>query len=512
MALKSLFIIFIFIQLYLSNTSEIVSISFNSFYKKGTNNIISSIDDLAHSNLHSKISIGEPSYEIIAFLSVQHSYFSITPNHFSKNVNDFLSHYDILKSNSFKNITTNGRNLIDTNYDSVAKEKFEINMFNYLKNERYNRTIDDMIFIYNDDIKNKNNKESNYYLNIGFQIINKKKYKERENFNFIHQLKKRDIIKNYDWCIFFEKGKNENGIFLYNPDELIYAKGELLIGDLPSNYNSNYHISQLLTTYSIYNDNFFKWALEFSNIFYNKTVNESININYVDVQININNYIILAPIVYFHNIKKDFFDYYISNNICKLYQGIEYTTFFCEKSDKFNEEHLKKFPTLYMDHKEFQYTFEFTYEDLFVEKDGKYWFLIALSSFNKDLGDWHMGIILLRKYNLIFNQDSKTISFYNTNLPIIDSQNPEKKYSGINNIRYIAILLVIFLVTCIIVVFIIKSYKRNYMFKPNKEKKRLNHIYDNEDFDYIEHDNFDINKKLYNKQNLLMEMKGLIYT
>ena len=299
---------------------------------------------------------------------------------------------------------------------------------------------------------------------------------------------------------------------MYNPDELIYAKGELLIGDLPSNYNSNYHISQLLTTYSIYNDNFFKWALEFSNIFYNKTINESININYVDVQININNYIILAPIVYFHNIKKDFFDYYISNNICKLYQGIEYTTFFCEKSDKFNIEHLKKFPTLYMEHKEFQYTFEFTYEDLFVEKDGKYWFLIALSSFNKDLGEWHMGIIFLRKYNLIFNQDSKTISFYNTNLPIIDNRNPEKKYAGINYLRYIAILLVIFLVICVILVFIIKLYKRKYMFRPNKEKKRLNHIYDNDDFDYIEHKNFDINKRIYNKQNLLMEMKGLIYT
>ena len=213
MALKSLLIILIFNQIYLSNTSEIVSISFNSFYKKGTNNIISSIDDLAHSNLHSKISIGEPSYEIIAFLSVQHSYFSITPNHFSKNVNDFLSHYDILKSNSFKNITTNGRNLIDTNYDSVAKEKFEINMFNYLKNERYNRTIDDMLFIYNDDIKNKNNKESNYYLNIGFQIINKKKYKEKENFNFIHQLKKETLSKIMIGVYFSKKEKMKMEFF-----------------------------------------------------------------------------------------------------------------------------------------------------------------------------------------------------------------------------------------------------------------------------------------------------------
>ena len=512
MAWKSLFIIFLLSQLYLIYSSEIVSIPFKSFYKKGPNYTLSSIDDLAHSNLHSKINVGEPSYEIITFLSVHHSYFSMTPNHNTKNVNDFFSHYDISKSNSFKNITTNGRNLIDTNYDSVAKEKFELNIFNYKKNERYNVSIDDMIFIYNDDIKNRDTNEKIYYLNIGFQIINKIKYKERENYNFIHQLKKRNIIKNYDWCIFFERGRNENGNFLYNPDELIFAKGELLIGDLPSNYNANFHKSQLLTTYSIYN-NFIKWAIEFSKIYYNKTLNDSLNINYVDVQLNINNYIILAPIVYFHNIKKDFFDYYISVNICKLYQGIEYTTFFCEKSNKFNIEHLKKFPTLYMDHSEFQYTFEFTYEDLFVEKDGKYWFLIALSSFNKDLAEWHMGIIFLRKYNLIFNQDSKTISFYNTNLPIINSQNSEKIYAKKNLIKYFVVLLVIIIIIiCVVLVIIIKSYIRKHIFKTNKEKKRLNHIYDNTDFDYVEHENFDINKKDYNKQSILMEMKGLIYT
>jgi len=57
---------------------------------------------------------------------------------------------------------------------------------------------------------------------------------------------------------------------LYNPDELINAKGKLLIGDLPNNYNpNNFNENQLLTTYSIYNNLFFKWGLEFSNIYYN---------------------------------------------------------------------------------------------------------------------------------------------------------------------------------------------------------------------------------------------------
>ena len=514
MALRLPFIIIILSQLYLINNSEIVSISFNSFFKQGTKTNITSIDDLAHTNLFSKINIGTPSYEIKTFLSVQHSFFSITPNRISKNVNDFLSHYDLKKSNSFKNITVNGRYLLDTNYDSIAKETFQLNMFNYIKKEYHNISIDDMIFIYNDNKNKDNNLANSYYLNIGLQIINQKKYKERENFNFIHQLKKRNIIQNYDWSIFFEKGKIANGSFLYNPDQLINAKGQLLIGDLPSKYNQNFHKSQMLTAYSIYSDKLFKWALEFSNIYYNKSMNETIKISIAEVHLNINNYIILSPMTYYYNIKKDFFDYYINTNQCKNYIGSEYRTFYCDKTENFTIENLKKFPTLYMEHIEFQYIFELTYEDLFIEKNGKYWFLIALSSFNSDLEEWFMGIIFLRKYSLIFNQDSKTISFYNPNLPIINNNNNKSENLFNKNIiakYYIIIIIIIFVtIICVILYFIIRLYLGKKFFKLNKERKRLNHIDDN--FDYIEQKNFDINKKGNYGKNLLMEMKGLIYS
>ena len=371
-----------------------------------------------------------------------------------------------------------------------------------------------MIFIYNDNKNKDNNLANSYYLNIGLQIINQKKYKERENFNFIHQLKKRNIIQNYDWSIFFEKGKIANGSFLYNPDQLINAKGQLLIGDLPSKYNQNFHKSQMLTAYSIYSDKLFKWALEFSNIYYNKSMNETIKISIAEVHLNINNYIILSPMIYYYNIKKDFFDYYINTNQCKNYIGSEYRTFYCDKTENFTIENLKKFPTLYMEHIEFQYIFELTYEDLFIEKNGKYWFLIALSSFNSDLEEWFMGIIFLRKYSLIFNQDSKTISFYNPNLPIINNNNNKSENLFNKNIiakYYIIIIIIIFVtIICVILYFIIRLYLGKKFFKLNKERKRLNHIDDN--FDYIEQKNFDINKKSNYGKNLLMEMIGLIYS
>ena len=444
---------------------EIVSIPFNSQYNRKNKKSITSLDDLADTNLYTKISIGEPSHEIQAFLSVQHSYFSISSSKNIKNINDFQSHYNIIKSNSFKNILT-GRTLAEANYNSMAMEKFKLNIFNYKKREYYNTSINDMIFIYN----NKDNvNEKSYYLNIGFQIINQKFFKEREKYNFITQLKKREIIGNYDWSIFFKKGPNNNGNFLYNPDYLLNAKGEILIGDLPNNYNpNNFNIQQLKKTYSKYTPLLFKWGLEFKNIYFYKNNNESNiisnkngtnmeNISVTDVQININQYIILSPLIYFYKIKTYFFDYYIKEGICKINEGIEYKTISCEKSKKFGIDNLKKFPSLFMEHHEFNYTFEFTYEDLFLEKDNNYWFLVALSSFKNDLEEWNMGIIFLRKYNLIFNQDTKTISFYNTNIIIEDID--DKKW---NRIALISILTII-LIGIFFIIGIIYIYAKKYL-------------------------------------------------
>ena len=196
----SLLLQIIIISIFISSkvySHEIVSIPFNSYFNHRSKKNISSLDDLAKVNLYSKISIGEPSHEIQAFLSVQHSYFSISTSKIVKNINDFQSHYNIVKSNSFKNISTQ-RCLFEANYDSMAMEKIKLNMFNYRKKEYYNISVDDMIFIYNNNDKdinknndhNKNNKkeEKSFYLNIGLQIINQKLLKEREKYNFIYKI------------------------------------------------------------------------------------------------------------------------------------------------------------------------------------------------------------------------------------------------------------------------------------------------------------------------------------
>ena len=59
------------------------------------------------------------------------------------------------------------------------------------------------------------------------------------------------------------------------------------------------------------------------------------------------------------------------------------------------------------------YTFELDYNDLFILKDNKLYFLIG---FNKRSSyDWTFGIPFLKKYQLIFDQEREIIGIYNLN-------------------------------------------------------------------------------------------------
>ena len=88
--------------------------------------------------------------------------------------------------------------------------------------------------------------------------------------------------------------------------------------------------------------------------------------------------------------------------------------YYCEKSDEFGINELKQFPNLYFDNVDLNYTFVLTYKDLFIEMNGKYFFLVTE---NED-ESWLIGYSLLKKYQFVFNQDSRTVGFYNPDIPI----------------------------------------------------------------------------------------------
>ena len=153
----------------------------------------------------------------------------------------------------------------------------------------------------------------------------------------------------------------------------------------------------------------------------------------------------------------------------------------CNKSKNFNINELKKFPTLYFEHKELNYTFELSYKDLFIEKDDKYFFLVGAENNNNQ--NWFLTCIFLKKYQFAFNPDSKKISFYDKKINI-EEENKSQKIINNNNQKFLVIALIIISWILFIIIGIILG---KFLYKKYDKKKRANELEDN--YEYISNKN-----------------------
>jgi hypothetical protein len=223
--------------------------------------------------------------------------------------------------------------------------------------------------------------------------------------------------------------------------------------------------------------------LEFNNVYFYKN-NTKFNTTYKQeiyhnrAQLNFNDIFIYAPSLYITLIKNSYFENYISRNICHYYMDSLIESFYCDKSDNFTINNLKYFPTLYFEHIELNYTFEFTYQDLFFEKDNKYFFMVSPLI---EVDDWFLGDIFFSKYQFVFNHDSKTISFYNINLDFEHKENSTKTIIINKSMDWKLIILIIVLSSILFigVGFIVGKT----IYKKYKKKKRANELDD--DYDYV---------------------------
>ena len=471
----------LFFNEILNQTNEVVYLEFESYYKDGANIGNSFINDLQERRLYSELKIGESNLEIKLFLSMSHPFFAITPIHFENKENNLNSKYDFKESKSFKNITCPQKYFIESKKDIKAKETFKITLFNFNNKQFNEKSIEDMDIILgiNDQYKQKK-----YLVNLGLELIIKNQDIDKQEYNFIYQLKSRNIIDDYYITYIFDKGKNNNGQNLYNSDELFNSKGKIIIGDLLNYYqNNNSSKSQLVSIYSSSADSsLLHWAIKFNNIYYifgDKKENEIYKI----VNFDINSFMISAPKSYQYNIKFQFFNNYITKGICHLYSDLGFETYYCDKSELFTISNLKAFPPIFLQSNELQYTFELNYEDLFTEKDGKFWFLITFPTFN-DISEWYFGILFLRKYNFLFNYDSKIISFYNPNLPKEEKEQNKIDVSSSNN-KTIKIFIIIIVILSVFSVGL-GIYIAKICFENKKNKVRLNELNDNFEYETVE--------------------------
>ena len=298
------------------------------------------------------------------------------------------------------------------------------------------------------------------------------------NYSFIRELKKSTLINDYTYFIEYNKD---------NPDE-----GNIIFGVEPHEYDKDKYIEEQMVSistsqiaYDLY------WQLQFNEIYFDvkndKNELNRINITVLDVGLNHNLNIMIAPIDYLDEIEKYFFTKEkIKTNCTKNRLDNNFINFDCASKDD-----IKDFPTIYLVHRTLGYIFNITYEDAFIEYNGRYHCLIWIDMRYRQ--NWRMGKPFLKKYFFSYNGEKKIINFYDMKNSGTKKEEREKKEKekeeeeNKNDIAYI-ILIAILLLAVIGLSFVLTRI----FCKKGTKKKQANLLQDS-DIMPIENENEDNN-------------------
>ena len=255
--------------------------------------------------------------------------------------------------------------------------------------------------------------------------------------SFIYQIKSLCNLDNYGFYLNFFDDDN----------------GEIIIGTYPHLINKTYNEKNFIHKNTGMKDNTLYWIIDFDILRYdNEIIKDALNFKgFIEVEFGL----ISAP----YKMQFYFKDNYLNISFCKSELISNYYIYNCDLNYKI--ENLKN---LSFQIKGINYSFNLTYQDLFIKKNNKYVFVIVFTN-NEEIKDWVMGEKFLRKYQLIFDLDRKIIGFYT---PQNDSSNP----------FIIKFLLITFiLITILLLIYIFFRLK-----KPRKI--RANELLD-DNYDYI---------------------------
>ena len=271
-----------------------------------------------------------------------------------------------------------------------------------------------------------------------------------EVYNIFTILKEMDIITSYNWMVNYTSSDEGNfivGELLHNIDKQNYKEEDLLVG-----HPFTYSAMQL------------KWGLRMDDILFN---DENFRPNHECYFYYEYNYI--EGIDYLERELDKFFNDSFNNHTCAKV-NIKYPYgpnkfYYCNKTDYKNN--MKYFPPLQFLHKEMNYTFELTYEDLFIEKNDK----LILLIFFQDRGiTWKLGKPFLKKYGFIMNQDDKVVRFYE-----------KHGYQKNDDDNQKMVIMITMIGVGVIILVVLGIFIGKYLFK---KKRRLNTIDD--EYEYNE--------------------------
>ena len=424
--------------------------------------------------LISSISLGTPFKTLELYLTMDYRLFFIGKGYCLK---DSKSSYDPNKSSSF----------------SFNDKKFYSNPFNDLRNMTLGK---DKCTLYGDYNLKTNISLNNvllYYGNIADyseNIFDKDKicgimgfkmhyensyYGQFKGLEYV--LKINNITNSSFWSIeFFDETEKKN----YGDND-----GYIILGAGDYKYLKNIkNITEdnIQFSYNSYTVGSLEWNTAFQKIFYYNSKNDTIKMDnpFLNVGFNFDNKYYFCTKDYFESIKINFFNEYISKGICSIHQlnefYLKYKYITCNKKNFLEEKN--KFPVLYLFSYSFNYTFELTSNDLFIEVNDDFLFLMFYDPWNPKL--FLFGEKFMKKYNFIFRIDQKSIGFIQQ-INKEEKSDKEKKQEIIDNKNKFQIIWIIIL--SVLLVGIILGILIGKKIWDNKRKKRANELVD-EDYEY----------------------------
>ena len=232
-------------------------------------------------------------------------------------------------------------------------------------------------------------------------------------------LRKNSLIKNDIWYLNYDNKLN-GSVFIGNyphDDNNIpkIGKNELLTIN---------HFRKVYTTMGKSWDG--QWGLTFDKI-YMKNNSNGIFEEILDYCKTCKNVIlspclgvIIGPKKYKFLFEDMYMNKYLDNKICfqpmiKLRRNFEdktYYYYYCNAS--YIQQMKKDFNDIIFEHKEFNFNFSITFDDIYIQKDKFIFIRIIFEDFHG--ASWVLGSPFMSKYLFTFNSDSKEIGFYSKNI------------------------------------------------------------------------------------------------
>ena len=273
-----------------------------------------------------------------------------------------------------------------------------------------------MEFKYIFDANTINNKLPFSCGNIGLLVWSQNLYMNIVG-NFIYQI---HINLNVDYSFSLKFDNNKTNIDGVN-------EGKLIIGIESFEKIINNELIQIYTEKIDYRKNL-EWIIISDKILIG---NEEFFFKNYEIIIRNNIEGFEIPYTFYGKLKTIFFNNYFKSQICNYEIINSYYIVFCD-SNKFSSKDIQNFPKINFIKYKLDFNFTFLGAELFYKRDNKYFFKM-ISYFSNIKTEFVFGRTFLKKYQVIFNSDSKSMYFYKSNIIKNDRYNiNDEKGDGIS--------------------------------------------------------------------------------